>query len=49
MDKKKFKKKKKKRPEQQNKPTKISGFDFGAWDKFDVVREYLISTHRICN
>ncbi|KAK7101607.1 RNA polymerase II-associated protein 3-like [Littorina saxatilis] len=33
--KKKLKKKKKKKPE-QGKPKKISGFDFKAWDKFDV-------------
>lgn len=35
-DKKKLKKKKKKKPDQQNKPKKISAFDFRAWDKFDV-------------
>ncbi|KAK7493584.1 hypothetical protein BaRGS_00015096 [Batillaria attramentaria] len=36
LDKKKLKKKKKKKPEDQGKPKRISGFDFRAWDKFDV-------------
>nr|KAG5704305.1 hypothetical protein BaRGS_012614 [Batillaria attramentaria] len=36
LDKKKLKKKKKKKPEDQGKPKRIRGFDFRAWDKFDV-------------
>ncbi|CAL1541777.1 unnamed protein product [Lymnaea stagnalis] len=36
IHKKKLKKKKKDKPADQNKPKKISGSDFRAWDKFDV-------------
>ena len=37
IEKKKMKKKKKERMVDPKKPKPISGYDFRAWDKFDVV------------
>ena len=37
IEKKKMKKKKRERNVDPSKPKRISGYDFRAWDKFDVV------------